>query len=36
MITELAVLLAFPAVVLSAFLLCKYAIRQMDQGKKGW
>lgn len=34
--TKLLVLLAFPTIVLGVILLCKYAVRQMEQGKKGW
>lgn len=30
------VVLGFPMVTLAAILLAKYAVRQMEKGKKGW
>lgn len=30
------VVLGFPLVVLAAILVAKYAVRQSEQGKKGW
>lgn len=31
-----AVVLGFPMVLLLAILIAKYAVRQSEQGKKGW